>query len=90
MRKSSLIGAAIVGIMAASVSASAAGKYKCDGANGCAGQGGCKNPKMAKKHSTDCKGKNFVMVKDEAACTKMKAAMSDAPAAPATEEAPKG
>jgi hypothetical protein len=87
MGKASLIGAAVVGIMAASLSAGAAGTFKCEGGNACKGQGGCKTPKMAKKHAaTDCKGHSFVMVKDAAACTALKGA--DAPAA--ASEAPKG
>jgi len=92
MRKQSLIGAAVVGILATSLSAGAAtGKFKCEGGNACKGQGGCANPKMAKKHaSADCKGHSFVMTKDEAACTDLKA-KNDAPAAPAAgSEAPKG
>jgi hypothetical protein len=90
VRKSSLIGAAVVGIMAASFSAGAAGKYKCEGGNACKGQGGCKSAKMMKKNaSAECAGHGFVMAKDEAACTEMKA--KNAPAAtPAPADAPKG
>ena len=90
MLNKSLIGAAVVGILASSLTAgAAAGKFKCEGGNACKGQGGCANPKMAKKHaSAECKGHSFVMTKDEAACTELKTKMSE-PAAPAAE-APKG
>ena len=74
MRNTTLVGAAVIGILATSLTAGAAGKFKCDGGNACKGQGGCKNPKMAKKNaSAECKGHSFVLTKDEAACTALKA-----------------
>ena len=84
MNSKTLIGAAVVGILSASLSAGAAGKVKCEGGNACKGQGGCANKAGMKKNaSAECKGHGFVMTKDQAACDAAKA-KNEAPAAKGT------
>jgi hypothetical protein len=86
MRNRSLVGAAIIGILATSLSAGAAGKMKCEGGNACKGQGGCANKAGMKKNaSAECKGHGFSMVKNQAACDAAKA-KNDAPPAAAPAE----
>ena len=80
MRNKSLVGAAVIGILATSLSAGAGGKVKCEGGNACKGQGGCANKAGMKKNaSAECKGRGFTMVKDQAACDAAKAAAEAPP-----------
>lgn len=57
----------------APVSAQAA-KVKCEGVNGCKGQGDCKGAKNACKGQAACKGQGFKEM-SQAECDKAKAAM---------------
>ena len=51
-----------------------AGKVKCEGVNGCKGQGDCKGSKNACKGQASCKGQGFKEM-SQADCDKAKAEM---------------
>jgi hypothetical protein len=69
--------AGMIGVAGTTTTAHAKGKnsFKCEGVNKCKGKGACKSGDTCKAHSNACKGKGFAMVKDEAACNKMKEKM---------------
>lgn len=88
---SKLLGAAVTGLIGAAFALStvsfaeskgspapepAAGKFKCEGGNGCKGQSACETKGKHGCHGQNtCKGQGWVWAKDKADCDKMKAAL---------------
>lgn len=66
--------AGMFAMTAAGPAAAQAAKVKCEGVNGCKGQGGCKGAKNSCKGHNGCKGQGFVEM-SEADCAKARAAM---------------
>ncbi len=66
--------AGMFALTAAAPAGAQAAKVKCEGVNGCKGQGACKGASNACKGQNACKGKGFTEM-SKADCDKAKAAM---------------
>ena len=66
--------AGMFAITAAGPAGAQAAKVKCEGVNGCKGQGDCKGSKNACKGQASCKGQGFKEM-SQADCDKAKAEM---------------